>query len=558
VRRLTFDLLGMPPSPEEVDRFVSDGAPDAYERLVDRLLASPRYGERWAQHWLDLARFAETDGFEHDKVREAAWRYRDWVIGALNSDMPYDRFAQWQLAGDLLEPDNPDARVATAFCVAGPDMPDINSQQERKHNLLNEMTSTVGSVFLGLQVGCAQCHDHMFDPISQADFYRLRAFFQPAVQPRRDKSIDALAARSEDAEPSHLMIRGDWQRPGPVVQAAFPRIANPRGTIVANAGDVPPRVQLARWLVADDQPLTARVFVNRLWQHHFGRALCGTPSDVGAMGDLPSHPELLDWLACELVDSGWQIKRLQHLIVTSSVYRQLSSAAQQHAQIENWTRSIQIDPDGLWLSRFRRRRLDAEVVRDAMYAVSGSLQNEMGGPGVRPPLPQELVETLLKDQWTVSRRTADHYRRSVYVFARRNLCYPLFAAFDRPAANSSCAARSDSTTAPQSLLLLNSAVSLDAARRLAGTVLEQVGEDRTAQVKEAFRRALSRVPKESELHQLCEFCDQQAALIAAEGRDASSLALPITRRPVADCAAAAALTDVCLALINCSEFLYVD
>jgi hypothetical protein len=354
------------------------------------------------------------------------------------------------------------------------------------------------------------------------------------------------------------MIRGDWQRPGPVVQAAFPRIANPRGTLVVDSADDPPRVQLARWLTAADQPLTARVFVNRLWQHHFGRALCDTPSDVGVMGDLPSHPELLDWLACELVDSGWQIKRLQRLIVTSSVYRQRSWDGLQPAQAEAWGRSLQHDPDAVWLSRFPRQRLDAELVRDAMYAVSGSLNYQMGGPGVRPPLPQELVETLLKDQWNVSPSSADHYRRSIYVFARRNLCYPLFAAFDRPAANSSCAARSHSTTAPQSLLLLNSAVSLDAARRLAGVAWDQAGADPARQVQEAFYRALSRAPRDAELQELLQFRHQQQALIAAEGRDATALALPITRQSIADCAAAAALTDVCLALINCSEFLYVD
>jgi hypothetical protein len=558
-RRLSFDLLGLPPSLELVDEFRADPSADAYERLVDRLLASPHYGPRWAQHWLDLARFAETDGFEHDKPRDTAWQYRDWVIDAWNSDMPFDQFVRWQIAGDLLEPDNAAAVTATAFCLSGPDMPDINSQEERKHNLLNEMTATVGSVILGLQVGCAQCHDHMFDPISQADFYRLRAFFQPAVQPQRDKSLMTLTHATAEDERSYLLIRGDWRRPGPELHAAFPRIANPQATDARAVAGASPRWRLAQWLTSADNPLTARVFVNRLWQHHFGRGLCNSPSDVGAMGDLPSHPELLDWLACELIDSGWQIKRLQRLIVTSSVYRQQSYApCPDKVDPSAWADSWHRDAEATLLSRFPRRRLEAEAVRDAMYAVSGSLNTQMGGPGVRPPLPSELVETLLSGQWTVSPRQADHYRRSAYVFARRNLRYPLLAAFDRPAANSSCAARAVSTTAPQALLLLNSAMSLDAAQRLAGAVWDQAGADVDQQINQAFRRALGRPPNENERHKLQQFCQQQTELIRAEGRPRSSLALPITRQPIADQCAAAALTDLCLALINSSEFLYID
>ena len=226
IRRVYFDVIGLPPTPAEVDQFLADQSDDAYERLVDRLLASPRYGERWAQHWLDLARFAETDGYEHDKLRPDAWKYRDWVIKALNADMPYDQFVRWQLAGDVIAPDNPDARTATAFCLSGPDMPDINSQEERRHTLLNEMTSTVGSVFMALQVGCAQCHDHKYDPISTFDFYRLRAFFEPAVQPVKNRSVTTLAATDKKRKPSHVMLRGDWRRPGPQVKPAFLRIAN--------------------------------------------------------------------------------------------------------------------------------------------------------------------------------------------------------------------------------------------------------------------------------------------------------------------------------------------
>ena len=294
LRRLTFDLIGLPPTLAELDAFATDTAPDAYERQVERLLAATAYGERWSQHWLDLARFAETDGFEHDKVRADAWKYRDWVIAALNQNLPFDQFVQSQIAGDL---DGRGQGIATMFCLSGPDMPDQNDQVERRHLLLNEMTSAVGSVFLGLQFGCAECHDHKYDPISQSDFYRLRAVFESAVPAlKRDAPVATLTQQTE-AIPARFWVRGDHRRPGPFVTAAFPRIASR-----ADTGDLPPdgtspRTALAQWLVRPDNPLTARVFVNRIWKHHFGRGLFDTPSDVGLLNAEPTHPELLDWLA---------------------------------------------------------------------------------------------------------------------------------------------------------------------------------------------------------------------------------------------------------------------
>jgi hypothetical protein len=558
LRRLYFDLVGLPPAPADIDAFILDQAPGAYERLVDRLLASPHFGERWGQHWLDLARFAETDGFEHDKIRPTAWKYRDWVINVLNADMPYDEFVRQQIAGDVLHPHDPSATIATAFCLSGPDMPDINSQAERTHTLLNELTSTVGSVFLGLQIGCAQCHDHRYDPVSQADFYSLRAFFAPAVRVERDKSVAVLTSAPASPAPSYLMIRGDWRRPGPVVQPAYPHIADPWKTPVRTRAADGRRGELARWLTRPDHPLATRVIVNRVWQYHFGRGLSTTSSDFGLMGDKPSHPELLDWLADEFVASGWSLKNLHRLIVTSSVYRQRSMRAPDDASADAWRTASETDPQDMLLWRFPRRRLEAEVVRDALFAVSDSLVTQMGGPGVKPPLPAELVNTLLKDHWQPNQQISDHYRRSVYVFARRNLRYPLFAAFDRPAANSSCAARQQSTTAPQSLLLLNSAVSLDAARRLAGTIWNNVGSDAERQIVEAFRRVLGRNPDSIERDKLTRFLTSQKSLLAKEERTRDALAIPRTDFEVSDTTAAAALTDLCLALLNSSEFLYVD
>lgn len=568
LRRLSFDLRGLPPTIAELDAFVADPAPDAYERLVDRLLASPQYGEHRAQAWLDLARFAETDGFEHDKVREQAWRYRDWVISALNADLPYDRFVGWQIAGDELQPGHDEARIATAFCLSGPDMPDINSQEERQHNLLNEMTATVGSVLLGLQFGCAACHDHKYDPISQADFYRLRAIFEPAVTLKKNQSVSTFDERPATTLVSHLMLRGDWRRPGPELAPAFPRIANPSSQPFAVApadGSTGRRAALAHWLTSTDNPLTSRVIANRVWQWHFGDGLSRTPSDVGVTGDEPSHPELLDWLATELVRSNWSLKHLQRLILTSATYRQASlprssewTPEQQAAAEANWRRSLEVDRADLWLSRFPRRRLSGEMLRDAMLAASETLTVETGGPGVRPPLPRELVQTLLKDQWEVNARTADHYRRSIYVFARRNLRYPIFEAFDRPDGNASCPRRNRSTTAPQSLLMLNSNFSLEAARRLAGCVLREhaVLDDRT--LTDLHRRLLSRRPSADELQEMQEFLNVQLQLLRTGTSPPDEAAAPLPPISGIDPIAAVALTDLCLALLNSNEFLYVD
>ncbi|MEQ8856230.1 DUF1549 and DUF1553 domain-containing protein [Gimesia sp.] len=564
IRRVYFDVIGLPPTPAEVDQLLSDKSADAYERLVDRLLASPRYGERWAQHWLDLARFAETDGYEHDKLRPDAWKYRDWVIKALNADMPYDQFVRWQLAGDVIAPDNSDARTATAFCLSGPDMPDINSQEERRHTLLNEMSSTVGSVFMALQLGCAQCHDHKYDPISTFDFYRLRAFFEPAVQPVKNRSVTTLAATDKKRKPSHVMLRGDWRRPGPQVEPAFLRIANSDEQQIKSQKAPQQRLALARWLTQKSHPLTSRVIVNRVWQHHFGRGLCASPSDFGLMGESPSHPELLDWLAAEFTETGWKLKSLHRLILTSRVYQQASSLQTQNVEsvsVEQrtaWKQSLKRDPDAALLSRFPRQRLDAEVIRDALLLISGKLSERTGGRGVMPPLPQELRATLLKDQWKTSPREEDHYRRSIYVFARRNLRYPLFEAFDRPDANNSCPRRGNSTTAPQALLLLNSESSLKSARELAGLIQDEAGSSPRQQVTLLIRRALGRQPGKAELVELVQFLKSQREELRREQRTADQLLLPLGKQATKDPYAGAALTDLCLAVLNSNEFIYVD
>jgi hypothetical protein len=652
IRRVTFDLTGLPPTPDEIEAFVDDRSPDAYEGLLDRLLDSPAYGERWAQHWLDLVRFAETDGFEHDLERPNAWRYRDWVISALNRDLPFDEFVRLQLAGDELHPQDADAVVATGFLLCGPDMPDINLLEERRHNFLNDMTGAVGSILIGLQVGCAQCHDHKFDPVSQLDFYRFRAFFDPAaifkdhplprppgspdptesgpgarlkqlaaeiqaleetarkrllaenpdLQPTPKDILQALtdeerqgheAATAEsdqlkktykppavplgrtvlerlaDLRPSHFMVRGDFRREGPEVDPAYLRIANAAGQPVfppaQGAATSGRRKQLAQWITRPENALFTRVIVNRLWQHHFGRGLVETASDFGKMGSEPTHPELLDWLACELPRQGWRLKRMHKLMLASAVYQQASrpaasdrAADQRQVALANWNKSRQIDPENRWLARMTRQRLDGESIRDAMLAAAGRISSRRGGPGVRPPLPAEVSATLLKNQWNVSPDEEDHRRRSIYLFVRRNLRYPLFEAFDRPDTNISCPRRSRSTIAPQALVLLNSEFSLSAARDLAGYLFAHAENDAARQIQLACQRVLARNPDRDELSSALRFLDDEAMKLKQSERPVSDFAVPAELPKGIELWTGAALTEFCLALFNLNEFVYVD
>lgn len=544
VRRVYLDLTGLPP---DYDEAISG---KDYEQIVDELLSSPRFGERQAQHWLDLARFAETDGFEHDQIRVDSWRYRDWVIQAFNRNLHYDQFIRQQLAADELG-DSAD-RVATMFCLSGPDMPDINSQSERRDSLLNEMTSTVGAVFMGLQVGCAQCHDHKFDPISQADFYRLRAIFQPAVNVVKNKSISTLREQGEPGK-SHLMIRGDFNKPGMELRPSVPRVVSgtkPVAIKKTEAGTSGRRLALANWLVENEHPLTARVIVNRIWQQHFGKGLVSTLSDFGVMGTSPTHPQLLDWLAAELQSQQWDLKVIHRMIVTSSTYRQASEGG------DIFEKNKTVDPDNVLFSRFPRQRLNGEAIRDLMLVAAGLRQYEMGGPGVRPPIQKEVAQTLLKNQWDVSPNQRDHYRRSIYIFARRNLRYPMFEAFDRPDANVSCPQRQKSTTAPQALILFNSKLSLDLARRMAGDILRTIRDDDEF-VREVLRRCWSREPQ-------ADIVDAARAFFAKSRRDALrnpiheiNQVIPTPTPPGLDARDAAVYSEFCLVAFNTLEFIVI-
>lgn len=542
LRRATFDLTGLPPTPEAVARFLADDSPNAYESLIDRLLESPAYGERWAQHWLDLARYAETDGFEHDNPRPAAWKYRDWVIHALNADMGYDEFLRRQIAGDELYPDQEPAHIATGFLLCGPDMPDLNLEEERRHMVLNEIASTIGSVVLGLQFGCAQCHNHKFDPISQADFYRLRAFFANVDLFGKKQYGRVAYEPNAVAPPSYLMIRGDFQRPGDELSPCFPRIVNPSNLPVpappANAKTTQRRTALANWLTQADHPLTTRVIVNRLWHYHFGKGLVASTSDFGFLADEPTYVDLLDWLATELPRRGWSFKQMHRLIMTSSTYRAISRPASDAEISERWKALADADPANDLFGRRTPLRLEGEAVRDAMLACAGQLSGVTGGPGVMAPLPAEVLNTIRKDHWKTESDPKQQYRRSIYLFVRRNLIYPMFAVFDKPDTIAPCSRRNQSTTAPQALTLFNSELALQLAQAMAADLRRQCVTDEDA-IRVCHLRSLAREPEPNELKTAMEFLQKIQNLEPGEG-------------------GVDPLAQYCLAVFNLNEFIYVD
>jgi hypothetical protein len=560
VRRATFDLTGLPPTPAELDAALADTSPDWYERIIDRLLTSPHHGEKWGRHWLDVVRYAESEGFEYDRYRPGAWRYRDWVIAAFNADMPYDRFILEQLAGDELAvgADSParaqDLRIAAGFHRLGPVRRNAGNQDIAfsRNEVLTEMTDIVGTVFLGLTVGCARCHDHKFDAISLKDYYQLQAFFAgtqeddvaladpetharwKATTARLTEEIDRVKQEIKDLEgaakqrmearlkdlqrslppplptissvcnlnekrtPIHVLKRGDPAKKG---EPVGPRVLNlPKVPPVVLTSDADnPRTHLARWLTHPDNPLTARVLVNRLWQYHFGKGIVATANDFGVNGARPTHPELLDWLAVEFRGSntGWRIKPIHRLIVTSSTYRQSSTGS---------PLSVKVDPDGRFLSRFPARRLSAEEVRDAMLHISGRLNRKPGGPSIIPDLVQLLYDPK---QWKVTADPDEHNRRSVYLTVKRNLPLPFGQTFDQPDAQTSCACREQSTHPLQALELLNGKTALSLAESFALRLEREAGSDPARQIELAYRLVAGRPPTPRERQLALEFLREQ-------------------------------------------------
>ena len=639
LRRVTFDLTGLPPTPAEVDAFLHDRAPGAYEKIVDRLLASPHYGERWALKWLDVVRYADSNGFELDADRVNAWRYRDYVINAFNHDKPYDQFVREQIAGDKLYPGNDEALIATGFARAGAEHlvagnldPDVSRQE-----VLTEIATSVGQTFLGLTVNCARCHNHKFDPILQADYYRLQAVFsdakgkdveiatpaqktawEAATKPYKERlkpveeALEKLAKpyaerleaeRTAKLEPAlrdalavpfdkrtaeqktlamnaKEQIKPTWDEvlavmsledraaraklreqllkirttepdplPGayvyvstgePVPQNYVLRMGDPKNPLDPVDPDVPRvlkaaydatgissgrRVAFAEWLASPMNPLTARVMVNRIWQFRMGAGIIRTPNDFGVMGDRPSNQALLDWLASEFASRAWSVKTIDRLIVLSNVYQQNSVASNAEAE--------KADPDNRLLWRMNRKRIEGEALRDATLAVTGSLNPQLFGRPVRIPIEPEVYDLIFTEferdgLWPVNPDKTVQNRRSIYLYNKRSMRLPLLNAFDQPDAITSCPVRPTSTHALQALSLFNSDFMQEQSRAFAATLERECKHGGRCATDTAWRLALSRRPTPAELKLVRKFR-----------------------------ASGGSLTDMCLALLNRNEFVYV-
>jgi mono/diheme cytochrome c family protein len=558
IRRATFDLLGIPPTPEDVEAFESDDSPHAFAELIDRLLERPEYGQRWARHWLDVVRFAQTNGYERDDEKPYAWQYRDYVIRAFNEDKPYDQFITEQLAGDEIEPLTDDAIIATGFYRLGVWDDEPDDARAAEFEALDDIVVTVSAAFMGLTVGCARCHDHMFDPIPQADYYRLVSFFRNVRQYEKltltpdsailrplpsageeitkhfanqtasierlkqaikdtenekekkslrkdlekakmaETSFDwALSVRERGAEapPTHVLIRGNAASPGEEVQPAFlavmggetPEISTP----VEGSQTTGRRTALARWLTDPSNPLAARVMANRVWQHHFGHGIVKTTSDFGRAGLEPTHPELLDRLAAELVDGGWSIKHLHRAIMNSAAYQRSSSTDNVEGVATDGANDL------YW--RQNLRRLEAEAIRDTVLAVSGELDTSLDGRGFFPRLGAEVLAGASKPGmgWEMTAEP-ELVRRSVYTFVKRTIIPPSLDQFDFASTAQPVGERPTTTVAPQSLFLLNDTFIHQRAAKLADRLEREVGNDAKRQIERAYQLAFGRRPTDQE------------------------------------------------------------
>ncbi len=618
VRRLYFDLIGLPPTPEAVQRFVQDESPAAYERLVDELLRSPHYGERWARHWLDVVRFGESQGFERNWIRDDAWRYRDWVVRALNRDLPYDEFVRQQIAGDVLYPNSVEALIATGYHVCGAwdqvahlegsAMMRVAARQDH----LEDLVATLGQAFLGMTINCARCHDHKFDPISQQDYYQMAALLGGVNQEEKERQVNIvpdgdrerqlkrrlkrldgeiaeldnrlrekyqghatkprdvrdgespdtwLAAASGEERAAHRALRdqrrqlqdelGQLRFSGrlhvvvpkqPAVFHVLARgdfrnereVAAPAGLSALSVGGLPAdfglkpdapedqrRVALAKWLTDRRNPLTARVFVNRLWRHHFGRGIVDTPSDFGFAGDRPSHPKLLNYLAWRFMENGWKVKDIQRLIVTSATYRQQSRVVNRAAE--------EIDPGNRLLWRTALRRLEGEVIRDAVLSISGALNPQIGGPSYRDvkvaggKMGKNAEFTVPTGEFT-----PEVNRRTIYRLWARSGGNPMLETLDCPDPCVMAPRRTETITPLQGLALLNNSLMENSARQFARRLRRDAGENVPRQIDLAYRLAFGRTPSKKEIALSAEFVSQQG------------------------------LEPFCLVLFNANEFLFVN
>jgi mono/diheme cytochrome c family protein len=638
VRRASLDLTGLPPSPTDVDAFVNDKRPNAYEQLIERLLASPHCGERWGRHWLDVARYADSNGYSIDAPR-TIWKYRDWVIEAMNRDLPYDQFVVEQLAGDLLPNATQEQKIATGFHRNTQINQEggIDPEQFRIESVLDRVNTTA-TAFLGLTVGCAQCHDHKFDPISQREYYELFAFFNNQDEPNlevatpkdfakreayraKTKSIEAelkqfadsiapkqaawetsltpeqrtklkeevqtallllpeqrneeqkknafTAFRDQDAgykqlqkkmdrfkkdEPqiattmvlkerakpreSYVFIKGDFTRKGDPVTPDTLKVLNEFPT-----KENPNRLDLARWIVDPQNPLAARVQINRIWQQYFGRGVVETENDFGTQGSPPSHPELLDWLASEFIAQKWSLKAMHRLIVTSATYRQSSRVRQDLANV---------DANNKLLARQSRLRLDAEIVRDVGLSASGLLNAKIGGPSVFPPQPDGVM-TLgqSRREWTPN-ANENRFRRGMYTFFWRATPHPALMVFDSADGFSACTRRPRSNTPLQALTLLNDQAFVEFAQAMAVRILKENSSSDRDRLERSFRWCVARAPSQPERQRLLDLLNKELA--AFERLPAEALAmLPRKKDPALDPKQLAAWTTVSRVLLNLDE-----
>jgi len=585
IRRVTFDLVGLPPTPEEVEAFVADRSPHAWERVVDRLLASPHYGERWGRHWLDLARYADSSGFHNDLDRPHAWRYRDYVIRSFNEDKPYARFMAEQLAGDEVPGADEETLIATGFCRNAPRNDDNmgNNKEQYRLDELDDVISTTSTVFLGLTIGCARCHDHKTDPISTADYYSLLAVFNGTEKRGVPKESDDKAKAKEAVQlqalietkakvpATHLLRRGSLQDKGPEVGPAVPVVlaAKPLEfpAPAADAKSSGRRRALAEWIAAPDNPLTWRVLANRIWQHHFGRGLVATPSNFGFKGERPTHPELLDFLAARLIAEGGRWKPVHKLVLMSATYQQASGArSNQHSVVsgqpsersvpggrtENWplnterSRATALDPDNKLLWQMNLQRLEAESLRDSILFASGRLNTQLGGPGIKPRLRADLLPASQRNKWpALTTEGPDQWRRSVYIYVKRQLLMPMMELFDAPTTTDSCAVRTRSVVPTQALVLMNDEFVEDQAGFLAQRSVMEAGGDLAKAVERMHLLALAHVPTAERLKQAKSFI---SAREAAYTQETSAKETPRHR----------AFTDLAHVLFNSSEFITIE
>ncbi len=679
IRRATLDAWGVIPSPEEVATFVNDTGPDAYEKLADRLLASTKYGERQARRWLDLARYADSTGFQNDDTRPNFWRYRDYVINAFNHDKPYSQFIQEQIAGDEILPDKQEGLVATGFLAGFPDNSNSRDLVQRKYQITTDMTDTVGKVMLGQTVECARCHNHKFDKISQKDYFSLQSFFantsavdnipaqKGAVEVKYEKQLDKwdaatkeihdkqkaiidpyrevalkyhneryltdsresifkpkeqwnaldrwvnhrlanitdeddlvaylrdasvspesknytpeIALKSQeykelvdqlkklddlkpasgsttisgvselghpDSPPSYVFFGGDHERKLEEVQPAFPEaITDEKPVITPTAFSSGRRTALAKWIASDTNPLTARVYVNRVWEEYFGHGIVETVSDFGKAGQKPTNPELLDYLASKFVKEGWSVKKLHREILLSSVYRQSSDYRED---------AVQADSENKLLAVFPRKRLEAEEIRDSLLVASGNLEDKVGGPSVFPPIPANLGAAAT--QWKVSKDKKDQNRRSLYIFTRRSLPYPLLDTFDMATAQEAHSKRDVTTTPLQSLALFNSDIVFGWSQALAGRVINEAGNDESAQLDRLYEILFARKASATEKETLGKFLNTHEKVVrdkTSEGKFEVSIPTGLKDSPKLDPIRAAAFVDLVHTVANSNEFIY--